>query len=104
MPSSESDGPFGPADTPGVEASGVAAPGVEAPGVEASGVEAPDVRDGLTRAERIILTCMREAEAEIPGRNVPTAMLYGRVVEHLDIGQDDFMSILARLTGRGSVR
>ena len=84
MPSSESDGAF-----------------------ETSGGEvhvAPDVREGLSRSERIILACLREAEAEIPGRDVPTPMIYGRVVEHLDISQKDFMMILSRLTGHGGMR
>ncbi len=60
----------------------------------------PDVRDGLTRLERIILYELREAERERPGRNVPTALLYGRVVEHIDVGIADFQAALTRLIGR----
>lgn len=45
----------------------------------------PDVRDGLTRVERIVLWVLAEIQAERGGRNVPTAELYGRVVEHLDL-------------------
>jgi hypothetical protein len=33
------------------------------------------------------------------GRNVPTAMLYGRVVEHLDMSEDELQGILQGLTG-----
>lgn len=57
----------------------------------------PDVRDGLTRKERIILYCLKQAQEELQGRNVPTFLLYGRVVEHIDIGQDEFQSLLSRL-------
>lgn len=59
----------------------------------------PDVRDGLTRKERVILYCLLEAQKEFPGRNVPTILLYGRVVEHIDIDEQEFQSILARMAG-----
>mgnify|MGYP003780942767 CR=1 FL=1 len=59
----------------------------------------PDVRDGLTRVERVILFELHEARAEFGHRFVPTAVLYGRVVEHVDIDPDEFQSILGRLTG-----
>jgi DNA gyrase/topoisomerase IV subunit A len=59
----------------------------------------PDVRDGLTRVERVILWCLSEAEKERPGRNVSTAMIYGRVVEHVDISVPEFQRILQRLVG-----
>lgn len=64
----------------------------------------PDVRDGLTRKERIILWCIHQAERELDGRNVPTAMLYGRVVEHVDISIEEFQSILNRLVGGTRIR
>lgn len=57
----------------------------------------PDVRDGLTRAERIVLTTLAELHKERGGGNVPTAMLYGRVVEKLDLSVDDLQRILRRL-------
>lgn len=60
----------------------------------------PDVRDGLTRLERVILVELRKAQAEREGRNVPTALLYGRVVEHIDVNQADFQRALERLIGR----
>ncbi len=59
----------------------------------------PDVRDGLTRKERIILYCIDKIQNERGGRNVPTAMLYGRVVEYLDISIDEMQIILQKLTG-----
>lgn len=57
----------------------------------------PDVRDGLTRLQRIILWQLRAAQAERPGHAVPTALLYGRVVEHIDVALEDFQRELARL-------
>lgn len=59
----------------------------------------PDVRDGLNKKERIILYCLQQAQEEFKGRNVPTITLYGRVVEHIDIGEDEFQQILSRLVG-----
>jgi hypothetical protein len=61
----------------------------------------PDARDGLTRLERIILWQLAEAERE-RGGPVPTAMLYGRVVEHIPVSVEEFQRTLQRLTGRGS--
>lgn len=57
----------------------------------------PDVRDGLTRKERIVLYCIYEAQKELGGRNVPTAMLYGRVVEHMDMSVEEMTAILQYL-------
>jgi len=57
-----------------------------------------DVRDGLSRKERIVLYCLDQAQKELGGRNVPTAMLYGRVVEHVNISEDELQGILQRLT------
>ncbi len=59
----------------------------------------PDVRDGLNRKERIILYCLHEAQKEFGNRNVPTVTLYGRVIEHMDISQEEFQTILSRLVG-----
>ena len=59
----------------------------------------PDVRDGLTRRERIVLQCLYELQQERGGRHVPTAMLYGTVVEHIDMSVDELQSILVRLVG-----
>jgi hypothetical protein len=60
----------------------------------------PDVRDGLTRLERIILEVLRETQAERGGASVPTAMLYGRVLERIDVGQEELIATLRRLIGR----
>jgi hypothetical protein len=60
----------------------------------------PDVRDGLTRLERVILYELSQAQEECNGRNVPTAMLYGRVVEHVNVSVEEFQAVLARLTGK----
>ena len=56
-----------------------------------------DVRDGLTRPERVVLWVLSETQKELRGRSVPTAMLYGRVVEHLDMSPDELIAILQRL-------
>lgn len=59
----------------------------------------PDVRDGLTRKERAILYCLQQAQHELGDRNVPTILLYGRVLEFVDIGKDEFQTILSRFAG-----
>jgi len=61
----------------------------------------PDVRDGLTRVERVVLWQLHEAQRERGDRGVPTAMLYGRVVEHVSISVEELQRVLARLTGEG---
>lgn len=60
----------------------------------------PDVRDGLTRVERVILWQLSIAQRERGDRNVPSALLYGRVVEHVNISVPEFQRVLARLTGK----
>jgi hypothetical protein len=60
----------------------------------------PDVRDGLTHQERIVLHVLRETQEERAGRNVPTAMLWGRVCEHFYISPEDLSAMLARLGAR----
>lgn len=57
----------------------------------------PDVRDGLTRRERIVLYLLDQAQKERGGRNVPTAMLWGRVCECFDISPEELSELLARL-------
>jgi hypothetical protein len=59
----------------------------------------PDVRDGLTRVERIVLWQLSELQKERGGRNVPTAQLYGRVVEFVDLSERELSAILARFGG-----
>ena len=57
----------------------------------------PDARDGLTRTERIILYVLNETQRELKGRNVPTAMLYGRVLEYVDMSEAELHVYLDRL-------
>jgi hypothetical protein len=58
----------------------------------------PDARDGLTRKERIVLYCIHQAQKEFDGRNVPTATLYGRVIEYVDMSEQELQEILQRLS------
>ena len=60
----------------------------------------PDVRDGLTREERIVLYVLHETQKERGDRNVPTAMLWGRVCEHFYISPNELSEMLARLGAR----
>jgi hypothetical protein len=64
----------------------------------------PDVRDGLTREERIVLYVLHQTQKERGGRDVPTGMLWGRICEHFYISPEDLSAMLARLgaqKGRG---
>jgi hypothetical protein len=60
----------------------------------------PDIRDGLTRRERVVLYVLHQTQQERGGRNVPTAMLWGRVCEHIDMSPDELSAILAKLGAR----
>lgn len=64
--------------------------------------EPPDARDGLTRLQRIILWQLRELQNERGGHTVPTAMLYGRVVEHIDVSLEEFQAVLTQIVGQRS--
>jgi len=59
----------------------------------------PDIRDGLTSRERIVLQCLYDLQQERGGRNVPTGMLYGTVVEHVDMSVEEIQRVLVRLVG-----
>ncbi|OGI69791.1 MAG: hypothetical protein A2W18_14115 [Candidatus Muproteobacteria bacterium RBG_16_60_9] len=59
-----------------------------------------DVRDGLTRQERIVLRVLHEIQKERGDRNVPTAMVWGRVCEHFYISPEDLSSMLVRWGAR----
>ena len=59
----------------------------------------PDIRDGLTHRERVVLQCLYALQQERGGRNVPRGMLYGTVVEHIDMTVEEMQSILVRLIG-----
>lgn len=60
----------------------------------------PEVRDGLTRQERVVLWVLHETQRERGGRDVPTAMLWGRVCERFYISPEDLSAMLARLGAR----
>lgn len=60
----------------------------------------PDVRDGLTHRERVVLWVLSETQKERGDRNVPTAMLWGRVCEHFYISPEELSLMLARLGAR----
>lgn len=64
----------------------------------------PDARDGLTRTERIVLYVLQQTQQELQNRNVPTAMLYGRVLEYVDMSEAELHLYLDRLGVRGNGR
>jgi hypothetical protein len=47
-----------------------------------------------------VLRVLHETQKERGGRNVPTAMLWGRVVEHVDMSPGELSTLLARLGAR----
>ena len=57
----------------------------------------PDVRDGLTRLERIILFELHKAQRETGREWIPSVMLYGRVVERIAISEDQLREAMVRL-------
>jgi len=59
----------------------------------------PDVHEGLSHQERVVLWCLKDLRAERGGRHVPTGMLYGSVVEYVDMSIEEMQSILVRLVG-----
>lgn len=60
----------------------------------------PDVRDGLTRQERVVLYVLHQLQKERGDRYVPTTMLWGRVCEHFYIEPEELSEMLARLGAR----
>ena len=60
----------------------------------------PDVRDGLTRSERIVLYVLHQLQQERGDYNVPTPMLWGRVCEHFYISPEALSAMLAGLGAR----
>lgn len=56
----------------------------------------PDARDGLTRLERTVLYVLHETQKELGDRSVPTVMLYGRVLEYVNISEAELQAILQR--------
>ena len=71
-----------------------------ASGTDAERDALPDIRDGLTRKERVVLYVLHEAQKERGERHVPTAMLWGRVCEHFYISPEELSEMLARLGAR----
>jgi hypothetical protein len=73
--------------------------------------ELPDVRDGLTRTERIVLVELSRLAAERGGAQptelalVSVAQLYGRLVDRhgdtLDLSVEALQAVLVRLGARG---
>ena len=57
----------------------------------------PDVRDGLTRVQRVVLYELHKAQAETGREFIPTVMLYGRVVEHVNLDEQAFQAVLRSL-------
>jgi hypothetical protein len=68
--------------------------------VVAEGRDMPDVRDGLSERERVVLYVLHQTQQERGDRNVPTAMLWGRVCEHFYISPEELSQMLARLGAR----
>ncbi len=65
--------------------------------------EIPDVRDGLTRTERLVLYEMHLAAQERRDGSVPTALLYGRLVERgVRLSPQGLSALLGRLGARSS--
>jgi hypothetical protein len=60
----------------------------------------PGVRDGLTREERVVSFVLHQTQKERGDRNVPTAMLWGRVCEQFYIAPEEVSAMLARLGAR----
>lgn len=60
----------------------------------------PDVRDGLTRKERVVLWVLAECQQERGGRSIALPMLYGRVLEHVDLSVGELQAIVERLGAR----
>jgi hypothetical protein len=62
----------------------------------------PDVRDGLTRTDRIVLYVLQQTQQELRNRNVPTVMLYGRVLEYVQLSEAELNLSLDRLGVKGN--
>ena len=58
-----------------------------------------DVRDGLRRKQRIVVYCIDQLEKEWGDRNAPTAMLQGRVLDYVDMSEQELQQILQGMTG-----
>ncbi len=59
----------------------------------------PDVRDGLSHRERIVLWCLFELRKERGDRRIAAGLLYGSGVEHVNMSIEERSSILGRFVG-----
>lgn len=67
--------------------------------------ELPDVRDGLTRTERVVLWQLHELQKRWGDRRVPTATLYGYVVDAgVNISPRELENLLVRFGGTNEDR
>jgi hypothetical protein len=57
----------------------------------------PDVRDGLRRKERVVSWVLSNTRLPDSTRSVPLPMLYGYVLEHVDMSIAELQEIVARL-------
>ncbi len=64
----------------------------------------PDVRDGLTQLERTILFVLYRLRDEYGDRHIPTALVFGRVVELLDVSTEQFTLALASAQRKESAK
>lgn len=78
--------------------------GVDDPGDDDLLQRLPDVRDGLTRLQRIVLYELWKAQRETGREFIPTVMLYGRVVEHVSITELELQLVLQSLGVAGDAR
>ena len=62
----------------------------------------PDVRDGLTPDERVVLIALQQLQRERGGRSVPVIELWGRVVERTNLTQAQLQASLKRLGASSS--
>ncbi len=53
----------------------------------------------LTHRERVVLWCLSALQKERGDRHVQTGMLYGSVVEYVNMTVDEMQSILVRFIG-----
>jgi hypothetical protein len=61
----------------------------------------PDARDGLTRAERIVLLTLRALTEARNGRHVPLVLLHAHVLERIDLSVSEVAAIVSRVVRRG---
>lgn len=55
------------------------------------------MRDGLTRAQRIVLQELARAVAERGRDSIPASLLRGRVIERIDMSEAELRSVLCSL-------